>query len=31
MGLLAYLRIELGEWFGEQRSTPSVDISRTVA
>ena len=30
MGLLAYLRIEPGEWFGEQRTKPSVDISRTV-
>lgn len=28
MGLLDYLRIEPGEWFGEGRAVPSVDISR---
>jgi hypothetical protein len=31
MGLLEYLRIEPGEWFGEQKSVPTADISRTVA
>jgi hypothetical protein len=30
MGLMAYLRIEPGEWFGEQRCKPTSDISRTV-
>lgn len=29
MGLLEYLRIEPGEWFGEGRPVPSVDISRS--
>lgn len=28
MGLLEYLRIEPGEWFGEGRATPSVDTSQ---
>ena len=30
MGLMAYLRIEPGEWFGEQRCKPTADITRMV-
>lgn len=30
MGLLAYLRIEPGEWFGDQLPKPTSDSSRTV-
>ena len=29
IGLLAYLRIEPGEWFGEQRAVPTTESSRT--
>ncbi len=30
MGLIAYLRIEPGEWFGDQQCVPTADISRSV-
>ncbi len=31
MGLLAYLRIEAGEWFGEGKTVPTTDVSRIVS